>query len=139
MKSASTSALKWQQNSGGKGVALLEGVKNSDKDQAAAAIAAKQIYQQALQESFTKDAFAKGLQKSGKAGHLRGVEEKGVANYDTGILAESSKTSYATESGKYDSARGAAKGMIRGGKGSAVNMQRVTAVVTALRAVKIGK
>lgn len=139
MKSANEAVTKWQTRASSAGSDYAHGAQSTEKDQAARAIAAKIIYQQQLTESFARDAFAKGLQKSGRAGWLAGVTEKGVNNYSSGVSAESSRSKYATNSGKYDAARKAADSLPRGGRGSAQNLQRVNAVMTALRAVKIGK
>ena len=136
---ASNASTKWQQRAGSSGGDYAQGVQSTDKDQAARAIAAKGIYQQALTDSFGRDAYAKGLQKSGKAGWQAGVAEKGVNNYGTGVSAAASLSKYQTNSGKYDGARKAADTIARGPKGSAGNLQRVTAVVNALHAAKVGK
>ena len=138
-KTASTAVLKWQQRASGAGSDYAEGARTTDKDQAQRAIAAKTIYQQALTESFSRDAYAKGLQKSGKAGWLAGVEQKGASNYSTGVSADVARSKYVSESGKYDSARKASDSIPRGPRGSAANLNRVAAVVNALRAAKVGK
>ncbi len=138
-KTASVAVVKWQSRSAGAGSDYAEGARTTDKDQAQRAIAAKAVYQQALQESFTRDAYARGLGKSGKAGWLAGVEQKGTANYSTGVSADSARQKYLSESGKFDPARKAADSLPRGPKGSPANLQRVTAVVSALRAAKVGK
>ena len=57
MKSASQSASKWAQRAGGAGPSYSQGARETTKYQAASAIAAKSIYQQALTESFGRDAF----------------------------------------------------------------------------------
>ena len=137
MKSASQAVVKWQNRASGAGADYTEGAQTTDKDQAARAIAAKQIYQQALTESFGRDAYARGLAKSGKAGWIKGVIEKGAANFQTGVTSPGAQTKYASESGRYDSARKASDAMPRGSKGSAQNLAKVTAVVNALRAVKV--
>lgn len=139
MKSASMSGAKWAQRAGSAGSSYSQGARETTKDQAAAAIAAKSIYQQALTESFSRDAFSKGLQKSGKAGWLAGVTQKGENNYGVGVTAPGSLSKYTSESARFDSARNAASGVARGPKGSPQNLSRVTAVVNALRAVKISK
>lgn len=139
MKSANEAVIKWQQRAAGAGGDYAEGAKTTDKDQAQRAIAAKTIYQQALTESFGRDAYAKGLQKSGKAGWLAGVEQKGVNNYSTGVSAEIARSKYVTNSSRYDSARKAADNIPRGPKGSAANLNRVAAVANALRAIKVSK
>lgn len=139
MKTASQSGVKWSNRASAAGADYAEGARTTDKDQASRAIAAKGVYQQALTESFGRDAYAKGLQKSGKAGWLKGVEEKGASNFTTGVTASSALAKYQSESGKYDSARKAADSIPRGARGSAANLSRVAAVANALRAVKVGK
>lgn len=139
MKTASVSVLKWQTRTSAASSDYVEGARTTDKDQAQKAIAAKEIYKQSLQDSFSKDSYAKGLQKSGKAGWIAGVEQKGQQNYLTGVSADTARSRYATESSKYDAARNAASTMPRGVKGSPQNLNRVATVVSALRAVKVGK
>jgi len=117
----------------------VDGARGTDKDQAQRAIAAKTVYQQALTESFGRDAYAKGLGKSGKAGWLSGVEQKGATNYATGASSELARSKYVSNSGRYDTGRRAADSLPRGARGSAGNLQRVAAVANALRAIKVGK
>ena len=138
-KSASTAVLKWQNRASAASNDYLEGARTTDKDQSSRAIAAKQVYQQALTESFGRDAYAKGLSKSGKAGWLKGVEEKGGTNFSTGVSADSSREKYVANSSRFDSARRAADSLPRGPRGSAGNLARVAAVANALRTVKMGK
>ncbi len=139
MKTATTAVTKWQSRAAGASADYAEGARTTDKDQAQRAIAAKAIYQQGLTESFGRDAYAKGLARSGKQGWLQGVEQKGASNYSTGVSAEVARSKYVTNSSKYDSARKAADTIARGPRGSAANLSRVNAVVTALRAAKVAK
>lgn len=136
MKSAQASAEKFVNRASGASSDYVSGVQSTAKDQAARAIAAKKIYQDSLVQSFSRDAYAKGLQKSGTAGWKEGVAKKGADRYASGVSVSASK--YATNSGKFDAARGAAESLPRGIKGSDTNMNRVKAVVTALRTAKIG-
>ena len=136
MKTASSVAQKFVDRASAASGDYVSGAEQTTKDQSAAAIAAKEIYKQALTASFTRDSFSKGLQKSGKAGWLRGVKEKGGARYAGGVAASAGE--YATESAKYDTARNAAASLPRGLKGSETNLARVKAVVTALRTTKVG-
>ncbi len=135
-KSAQSVAEKFVTRAGAASGDYVSGSEQTSKDQSAAAIAAKEIYKQALTASFTRDAYSKGLQKAGKAGWLRGVTMKGSERFASGVAASAGK--YATESGKYDSARNAAASLPRGVKGSPTNLQRVAAVVNAQRAAKVG-
>ena len=135
-KSASQAVTKWTQNTAIAGESYKKGASETSKDQSAAAIAAKPIYISQLQASFAKDSYAKGLQKSGKGGWIKGIVEKGAANFATGVSSAGAQNKYVTESSKFDQARKAADALPRGVKGSATNLNRVTAVVNALRAVK---
>lgn len=136
-KNASTSAVKWAERAASAGAAFGEGARTTVKDQSANAIAAKTLYAAGVQEAISKDRFAKGLQKSGKAGWLKGITEKGEMNYATGVSAPSASSAYSQNSGRFDSARNAAASLPRGPKGSPANLGRVGAVVNALRAVKM--
>jgi predicted AAA+ superfamily ATPase len=139
MKNANEAVGKWQTRAGSASTDYADGASSTTKDQAQSAIAAKTVYQQALTESFGRDAYAKGLGRSGKQGWLKGVQEKGQQNYSTGVSANSAREKYVTNSSKYDSARNAANSLPRGARGSAGNLARVAAVANALRAVKVGK
>ncbi len=137
MKSASASASKFVERAGAASGDYGSGVASTTKDQAAAAIAAKANYQAGLQASFARGAYEKGLSASGNAGWKKGVAEKGVNRFAEGVASGASK--YATNSGKYDSARTAADSLPRGPKGSEQNFTRSKAVGQALRALKVGK
>jgi len=139
MKSANEAVGKWQNRAGASSGDYADGAKSTDKDQAARAIAAKEVYKQALNESFARDAYAKGLSKSGKQGWLQGVEQKGTQNYSTGVSSDIARNKYVQNSSRYDSARKAADSLPRGARGSAQNLNRVAAVANALRAIKVGK
>ena len=136
MKTASQVAQKYAERAANAAGDYVAGAQSTTKDQAAAAIAAKTIYQQALTASFGRGSYEKGLGKSGKSGWLRGVVEKGGERFGPGAAA--SAGNYATESGRFDGARGAANSLPRGLKGSDTNIARVRAVVSALRTVKVG-
>ncbi len=136
MKTASSVGTKWQQKAGSSGQDYLTGVQNTSKDQAAAAIAAKGNYAAGVQAAISAGRYEKGLGKSGKSGWQAGVAQKGGQNYQTGVSAAGSLSKYTTNSGLYDSARGAAASVARGPKGSSGHLARVAAVVTAERAGK---
>lgn len=139
MKTAAASATKWQGNSGNGAQNYVSGAQNTTKDQAALAIAAKGNYAAGVQAAITAGSFEKGLGKSGKQGWLAGVQQKGAQNYGTGVSSPAAHSKYAANSGAYDSARGAAANIARGPKGAAGNIARVSAVVAAERAIKMGK
>lgn len=134
MRTAQQSAEKFVSRAGVASEDYRKGAESTSRDQSARAIAAKEIYKSALQASFSRDSYAKGLQKSGKSGWLSGIKEKGVNRYAPGVAASAGK--YATNSARFDGARNAAENLPPGQKGSPQNLARVAAVVNALRAVK---
>ena len=134
MKTAGQVAQKYADRASAASGDYVEGARSTTKDQSAAAIAAAAIYAQATQAAIQEGRFAKGLQKSGKSKWLAGVTEKGGNRYGEGVSGASPE--YATASARFDGARGAASSMPRGIKGSAQNLQRVSAVVNALIAAK---
>ena len=136
MKSAQASASKFVERASNASGDYVKGAQETSKDQASRAIASKAIMQAALTASFARGSYEKGLSKSGKAGWLKGIADKGVNRFSEGVAA--SATKYATESGKFDSARSVADNMPRGLKGSATNLAKVAAVVNALRTAKVG-
>lgn len=136
MKTASQSSQKFVERASAASGDYVSGAQGTNKDQAAAAIAGKANWQAGIQAAITGDRYAKGLQNSGKAGWLKGVTEKGANRFAEGVASGASK--YATNSGKYDSARSAATALPRGPKGSEQNFARSKAVGQALRKAKVG-
>lgn len=137
MKSAQQSAEKYASRASAASGDYVEGARTTSKDQATAAIAAAGIYAQATQAAITEGRYAKGLQKSGKAKWLDGVTKVGGNRYGEGV--SQAAPDYATESARFDGARGAASSLPRGIKGSPQNLQRVAAVVAAQIRIKTGK
>lgn len=135
-KTAAEVAQKWANRAQGASGDYSDGVRTTDKDQAARAIAAKANYQQALQESFGRDAYAKGLQKAGSQKWREKSVSLGGQRYGGGVA--DAVDDYTQGSARFDGARRAADTLPRGVKGSPQNLQRVSAVVTALRKVKTG-
>lgn len=136
MKSAQSSSQKFVERASSATGDYVAGARETTKDQSANAIAAKGNYQAGLTASFARGAYEKGLSASGKAGWLKGVTEKGQNRFAEGVSSGASK--YATNSGKYDSARATADSLPRGPKGSEANFARAKAVGQALRKVKVG-
>lgn len=136
MKTASASSQKFVERASAASGDYKSGAEATSKDQAAAAIAGAANYAAGVQAAITAGRFQKGLQNSGKAGWLKGVTEKGVNRFAEGVASGAAK--YAQNSGKYDSARGAASSLPRGPKGSEANFARAKAVGQALRKAKVG-
>ena len=136
MRTASESAKKFVERAGAASQDYKEGAMNTSKDQAQAAIAGKVNWQAGIQAAIAGGRYEKGLSASGKSGWLKGVTEKGANRFAEGVASGADK--YATNSGKYDSARGAANSLPRGPKGSEANFLRSKTVGLALRKQKIG-
>lgn len=136
MKTAQQSSTKFVERAGAASQDYVTGAESSNKDQSAAAIAAAPNYAAGVQAAITRGAYQKGLQTSGKSGWLNGVRTKGQNRFAEGVAAGAVK--YATNSGKYDSARSAADSLPRGPKGSEANYARAKAVGQALRKMKVG-
>lgn len=137
MRSAQQSAEKFASRAAAASGDYVSGAQTTTKDQNAAAIAAAAIYAQATQAAIAEGRFSRGLQKAGKQKWLEGVTGKGGNRYGEGVSGAAS--TYASESARFDSARGAAASLPRGVKGSPANLQRVAAVVTAQIKAKTGK
>lgn len=137
-KTAQEAVSKWQERSAVASNEYVEGARDPKRSQSQSAIAAKDVMVSEFQAAMARGAYEEGLREAGDQGWLAGIQEKGVANYQTGVASNSAGQKYVTESGKYDSARGAADGMPRGPRGSEQNFNRSKKVGQALRAVKTG-
>ncbi len=135
-KTAQSVMQKFIERAGAASADYVKGSRETTKDQSQRAIAAIPQMKLAINEAIDKGRVAKGLTKSGKQGWLKGIVEKGEARFGPGVAVSGAK--YVTESSRYDSARMASDAMPRGAKGSSTNLAKVTAVVNALRAVKVG-
>ncbi len=138
MKSASSVAGKWGSRASGASNDYVEGAKNTTKDQSALAIAAIPIMKTAINKAIDSGRVARGLQNSGKGGWQAGITTKGGGRYSEGVSSATAQARYSTNSGAFDTARNAAASLPRGEKGSAGNLNRVSAVVNALHKQKVG-
>ncbi len=135
-KSAQSVAQKFVDRASAASQDYLKGAQETSKDQSALAIAAIPRMQSAIVKAITSGRVAKGLQASGKSGWLKGIADKGANRFAEGVSTSMGK--YAVNSGKYDGARNVAANMPTGEKGSATNLAKVAAVVSALRTAKVG-
>ncbi len=138
MKTASQVSAKWGSRASAASNDYVEGAKNTTKDQSALAVAAIPFMKTAINKAIDSGRVARGLQNSGKGGWVAGITSKGGGRYSEGVSGASAQAKYATNSGAFDSARGAASELPRGDKGSPTNLNRVSAVVNALRKEKVG-
>lgn len=138
MRPAAKAVETWAERAAAASDDFLRGSEETTRDQAALAIAAIPVMRTEFNLAVDRGRVARGLQRAGRAGWLAGIREKGVNNFSTGVMTPRARQLYVENSGRFDAARGAAAALPRGPKGSPQNIARVTAVVNALRAARVG-
>ncbi len=128
---------KYKQNASAAGGSYTDGVNFPKRDQAEAAIAAKDAFAQGVQEAIAQDRFAKGVAAAGSAKWKEKATGVGAQRFAPGITA-----------GANDFAKGVAPYLdalrnvtlpVRMPKGNEANLERVRTVNTALRATKLSR
>lgn len=76
---------KWANRAGAASDEYVDGVNNPRRSQSASAIAAKDVYAQAITDAIGRGAYEKGLERAGDAKWSKGVREKGRTRYQTGV------------------------------------------------------
>lgn len=113
-----------------------DGCETTKKDQAALAIESAPIYEAALTASFGRDAFQKGLRKSGHSGWKRGATGKGTLRYPQGIIE--SGPAFQEGFAPHHSALEGITYPPRGPRGSPQNLERVRIENETLHKIRIG-
>jgi len=80
-------AAKWKTRAGAAGADWLNGIKRTDVDPAAAAVAQKAKYVAKMSDPLTHDKWATNLGLVSKASWVASCEAKGSARYTSGINA----------------------------------------------------
>jgi hypothetical protein len=88
---AQTVAQRWATNGSAASQRWLDGANATTVDPTALAIAAGPKYLQNVQTAYQQGRYQRGLQRSGKAGWLAGVNGKGSGNYSNGITSSEAK------------------------------------------------
>ena len=91
---------------------------------AAAKTRAKTNFAPAMAEALSKDLFGKGLDRADAGDYDRGIRDKGVQNWGTGMQAGGSKWGNRVQ--KFASLWDASLGTAAGPKRSAANLKRMT-------------
>ena len=86
MKTAQQAASNYQASAGRAQADWLSGIQNTQKDQAALAVAAGARYIQGVQDAYSSGRWAQGLQRRG-TGYWKSQAEKKQSSYGTGINA----------------------------------------------------
>jgi hypothetical protein len=136
VKDAASVAAKWTQRAGAAGAAYTAGVNGTQKDWATDTAAAAGSWAAGVQTAASNGSFAKGVNAAGTAKWKTKAANVGAARYPQGVAAA---TQY------YQTGIGAVLQVLqgvtlpaRGPKGDPGNINRVTAVTTALRKMKTG-
>lgn len=117
--------------------AYKTGAQTPKRPQAATAIAAIPKWQSAVSSTLAAKRMMAGLQASGDAGWLNGVQVKGSAHYADGIRAGQQK--WATNVQPYLDAIKSVSLDPAGIRGSDANIGRVTKIASTLHALKVSK
>lgn len=88
---ASTVAASWAQNGAASSSKWLANANATTVDPTALAIAAGPKYLQNVQAAYQQGRYQRGLQRSGKAGWLAGINGKGAGNFSNGITQSEQK------------------------------------------------
>ena len=135
IKSMTRSKEKWARVSAQSGTEYAEGVQNPRSDWATQTQAAEKQFEQGVQAAITRKAFGKGVKKAGTETWQKAALDKGPSRFAQGVQGAQDK--YETGFKPYADVIANLKLPPRGAKGDPANIQRVTAVATALHAEKI--
>jgi hypothetical protein len=136
VKDAASVAAKWAQRAGAAGQAYASGVASTQKDWATDTAAAAGSWAAGVQTAAANGSFAKGVNAAGTAKWKNKASNVGAARYPQGVAA--AQPYYLTGIGPVLQALAAVNLPARGPKGDPGNINRVTAVTTALRKLKTG-
>lgn len=131
---AARAAAKFVRRAGQATTDYTEGVERSTKDQAANAVAARQLFQTQVSAPATIDRWERNLKRSGNEGFRRGVRDKGAARYGPGVGA--AETKYGERIQAVLSTIAATDIPARGIPGSDGNFQRSRLIGQALNKLK---
>jgi len=134
VKDTSSSATKWATRSAAAAQDYVNGASNAQ--QAEAAIAAVGNWQASVSSPTAAKMFTAGLQKSGDAGYVAGVKNKGATRYPQGVQGASSK--WQAGFAPYAQVLNSLTLPPRGVRRSPQNIARVQAVVNAMATAKTG-
>jgi hypothetical protein len=136
VKDAASSAAKWSSRASAAGQAYSDGVSNPRSPWAASTEAAAPAYGAGVQAAVSNGRFAKGVAAAGDAKWQANSKSKGVQRYPQGV--QQAQSAYQSGVAPYLSALGSIQLPPRGPKGDPGNVNRVSAIATALRKIKTG-
>ncbi len=137
IKPISDIASKWARRAGSASQEYSSGVSNPRTDWKAATLAGEKNYEAGVTASIGRKAYGKGVSAAGTEKWQRRAKELGGARFASGVQASESEfsTGFAASHAALSSLTLPPRGMA----GDPSNMNRVSAISTALRAKKLAK
>ena len=133
-KGADRSAAKWSENTAGSTNAYADGVQNPKNDWATQTAAAEDNYKAGVTKAAAAGSFGKGVKRVGTAKQQQNSLSKGVPRFSQGVAV--AQPNYAEGIAPFIDVLERTLLPPRGPKGDPKNINRVTAIATALHAAK---
>jgi len=137
IRSITDLAEKYKRVTPGRRTDYENGIAKPKADWANEAQAANGAWKDGIQSAVSRDAFASGVADKGTAGWQADTKQKGPERWATGIGYGSPK--YQTNFAPYADVISRTALPPKYAKGDPRNIDRVTAIASALRAAKVGK
>lgn len=129
-------AAKWAKEAAARAAYYAEGVASPTKDWATEAAAAESAFAAGIQAAIGRKAFSKGVTKAGTEKWQRKAKEVGAARFGPGVAA--AEADYSAAFSPYRDALESIALPARGARGDPANLNRVSAIATALHKRRVG-
>lgn len=134
-KDISSIASKWSTRAQAAGADYTAGVKNTNADWQAATAAAADSWGQGVAQAVSDGRFIKGVQAAGNSKWQTNAATKGATRYPQGVAG--AQSAYSAGFSPYLAVMNSVQLPPRSPRGSPNNIQRVSAIASALHAKKI--
>jgi hypothetical protein len=138
VKPLEQAASKWSSRASSAQEEYAQAVMAADWRSAAASDTAEANYQAGIQAAIARKARAKGVQAISNEEWRQTIQQKGKANFGTGVLAEVSKSKWMKKWKPYGDVLKSLTLDARGARGAPGNYERVKKIGTALHDAKVG-
>jgi hypothetical protein len=125
---------KWSTRAAAAVTDYAEGIANPKVPWSQAAVAAKDAWRQGVTDAAGRDAFAKGVARAGDAKWLKKAQEFGPTRYPDGV--SKTKDDYKNGFAPFYDALTKVELPARRARGDPANVERVKAIMTAMRSTK---
>ena len=137
IKSLDKTTKIWAKRAAASRDEYLDGVQNPRKDWKDETVGATERYKEGLEQSFTNNSFAKGVEAAGSQKWQEKASKLGPGRYSEGVRA--SEPAYRQGFAPYHSVIAGVNLPPRGPKGSPENIDRVRVITEALHEEKLSK